>query len=80
VYGNKCLDANGQGASNDTQVIIWDCNNQPNQQWNVNSNGAITGVQSGLCSTSTPPEPRAVQRSSSGRATAARISSGASGN
>jgi hypothetical protein len=49
VYGSKCLDANGQGASNGTAVIIWDCNGQPNQQWNVNSNGTITGVQSGLC-------------------------------
>ncbi|MFC7385396.1 RICIN domain-containing protein [Sphaerisporangium rhizosphaerae] len=49
VYGNKCLDANGQGTSNGTQVIIWDCNGQTNQQWNVNSDGTITGVQSGLC-------------------------------
>ncbi len=49
VFGNKCLDAYGQGTSNGTQVIIWDCNGQTNQQWNVNSNGTITGVQSGLC-------------------------------
>jgi hypothetical protein len=49
VYGNKCLDANGQGTTNGTSVIIWDCNGQANQQWNVNSNGTITGVQSGLC-------------------------------
>ncbi len=49
VYGNKCLDANSQGTTNGTQVIIWDCNGQTNQQWNVNSNGTITGVQSGLC-------------------------------
>ncbi|MEV4773334.1 ricin-type beta-trefoil lectin domain protein [Micromonospora humida] len=49
VYGNKCLDANGAGTSNGTTVIIWDCNGQPNQQWNVNSNGTITGQQSGLC-------------------------------
>ena len=49
VYGNKCLDANGRGTTNGTQVIIWDCNGQTNQQWNVNSNGTITGVQSGLC-------------------------------
>ncbi|MFC4536609.1 ricin-type beta-trefoil lectin domain protein [Sphaerisporangium dianthi] len=49
VYGNKCLDANGQGTTNGTTVIIWDCNSQTNQQWNVNSNGTITGVQSGLC-------------------------------
>jgi Ricin-type beta-trefoil lectin domain len=49
VYGTKCLDANGQGASNGTTAIIWDCNGQANQQWNVNANGTITGVQSGLC-------------------------------
>jgi len=49
VYGNKCLDANGQGTTNGTAVIIWDCNGQANQQWNVNANGTITGVQSGLC-------------------------------
>ena len=49
VYGNKCLDANGRGTTNGTAVIIWDCNGQTNQQWNVNSNGTITGVQSGLC-------------------------------
>ncbi|MCU7729648.1 non-reducing end alpha-L-arabinofuranosidase family hydrolase, partial [Actinoplanes sp. KI2] len=49
VYGSKCLDANGQGTANGTAVIIWDCNNQTNQQWNVNSNGTISGVQSGRC-------------------------------
>jgi len=49
VYGTKCLDANGKGTTNGTAVIIWDCNGQTNQQWNVNSNGTITGVQSGLC-------------------------------
>lgn len=49
VYGNKCLDASGQGTANGTQVIVWDCNGQANQQWQVNSNGTITGVQSGLC-------------------------------
>ncbi|GIJ54274.1 alpha-L-arabinofuranosidase [Virgisporangium aurantiacum] len=49
VFGTKCLDANGQGTTNGTAVIVWDCNGQPNQQWNVNTNGSITGVQSGLC-------------------------------
>jgi hypothetical protein len=49
VYGDKCLDANGQGTSPGTQVIIWDCNGQANQQWTVNAGGTITGVQSGLC-------------------------------
>ncbi len=49
VYGNKCLDASGHGTTNGTPVIIWDCSGQSNQQWNINSNGTITGVQSGLC-------------------------------
>ncbi|GAA1784843.1 RICIN domain-containing protein [Luedemannella flava] len=49
VYGTKCLDASGRGTTNGTQVIIWDCNGQTNQQWNVNTDGTITGVQSGLC-------------------------------
>jgi lysophospholipase L1-like esterase len=49
VYGNKCLDASGQGTADGTAVIIWDCSGQSNQQWNVNSNGTITGVQSGKC-------------------------------
>jgi non-reducing end alpha-L-arabinofuranosidase len=49
VYGNKCLDASGAGTTNGTQAIIWDCNGQTNQQWNLNANGTITGVQSGLC-------------------------------
>jgi non-reducing end alpha-L-arabinofuranosidase len=49
VYGNKCLDANGRGTTNGTAVIIWDCNGQANQQWNINTDGTVTGVQSGLC-------------------------------
>jgi alpha-glucosidase len=49
VYGNKCLDAYGQGTSNGTSVIIWDCHGGANQQWNVNADGTISGVQSGLC-------------------------------
>lgn len=49
VYGSKCLDAYQQGTGDGTAVIIWDCNGQPNQQWNVNTNGTITGVQSGRC-------------------------------
>ena len=49
MYGNKCLDASGRGTANGTPVIIWDCNGQNNQQWNVNSDGTVTSVQSGLC-------------------------------
>ncbi|MFG2166373.1 non-reducing end alpha-L-arabinofuranosidase family hydrolase [Micromonospora chersina] len=49
VYGTKCLDANGAATGNGTGIIIWDCNGQSNQQWNINSNGTISGVQSGRC-------------------------------
>jgi hypothetical protein len=49
VYGNKCLDASGGGTAVGTKVIIWDCGSAANQQWNLNANGTITGVQSGLC-------------------------------
>jgi hypothetical protein len=49
VYGNKCLDASGGGTAAGTKVIIWDCGSAANQQWNLNSDGTITGVQSGLC-------------------------------
>jgi len=48
VYG-KCLDAYDNQTTAGTKVIIWTCNGATNQQWRVNSNGTITGVQSGLC-------------------------------
>jgi hypothetical protein len=49
VYGDKCLDAYGQGRSNGTVVDIYTCNGGANQQWNLNSDGTVTGAQSGLC-------------------------------
>jgi O-glycosyl hydrolase len=49
VYGTKCLDAEGAATSPGTRAIIWDCNGQANQQWNVNADGTVIGVQSGLC-------------------------------
>jgi hypothetical protein len=49
VYGNKCLDADGARTTPGTRVIIWDCAGGTNQQWNANTDGTITGVQSGLC-------------------------------
>ena len=45
----RCLDASGQGTSPGTKIVIWNCNGGANQKWQVNSNGTITGVQSGLC-------------------------------
>ncbi|GFJ81872.1 hypothetical protein Phou_060520 [Phytohabitans houttuyneae] len=47
MYGNMCLDAAGSG--NGAAVQIYSCHSQTNQQWNVNSNGTISGVQSGRC-------------------------------
>ncbi|BFV60806.1 hypothetical protein KCMC57_up59100 [Kitasatospora sp. CMC57] len=44
-----CLDANAHGTTAGTKAIVWSCNGQANQQWQLNSNGTITGVQSGLC-------------------------------
>ncbi|GAB3893318.1 hypothetical protein GCM10027612_42680 [Microbispora bryophytorum subsp. camponoti] len=29
--------------------MIWDCGGGANQQWNLNADGTVTGVQSGLC-------------------------------
>ncbi len=49
VYGNKCLDAYNLGTTNGTKVVIWDCNGQNNQKWNVNTDGTLTNVHSGLC-------------------------------
>ncbi|MFC9460292.1 ricin-type beta-trefoil lectin domain protein, partial [Streptomyces sp. NPDC056983] len=49
VYGNKCPDVSGKGSSSGTAAVIWDCNGRTNQQWNINTDGTITGVQSGLC-------------------------------
>ena len=47
MYGTMCLDAAGTG--NGSAVQIYACNGQANQQWNVNSNGTISNVQSGRC-------------------------------
>ncbi|GAB3891104.1 arabinofuranosidase catalytic domain-containing protein [Kibdelosporangium lantanae] len=50
LNGTKlCMDAYGQGTTTGTKVATWSCNGQANQQWVVNSNGTVTGVQSGLC-------------------------------
>ncbi|MEU7955629.1 ricin-type beta-trefoil lectin domain protein [Micromonospora humida] len=49
VLGTRCLDAAGYGTTPGTLVTTYDCHGGTNQQWNVNANGTITGVQSGLC-------------------------------
>src|SRR5262245_21255221 len=47
--GGKCLDAFGKGTANGTVVTVWTCNGGANQQWNINTDGTITGVQSKRC-------------------------------
>jgi alpha-galactosidase len=49
VLEGKCFDAYNNQTTAGTPVEMFDCNGQTNQQWNINSNGTITGVQSGLC-------------------------------
>ena len=49
VFGDKCLDASNQGATNGTRVISWPCNGQNNQKWTVGSDGSIRNVNAGLC-------------------------------
>ncbi|MGW2993955.1 non-reducing end alpha-L-arabinofuranosidase family hydrolase, partial [Streptomyces sp. NPDC001193] len=49
IYGNKCLGAMAKGTGNGTAVVIGDCDGGAGQQWNINTNGTIAGVQSGLC-------------------------------
>jgi endo-1,4-beta-xylanase len=45
----RCLDASGGGSANGTAAIIWTCHGGANQRWNLNANGSVTNVQSGLC-------------------------------
>jgi alpha-galactosidase len=52
VYGGSsrmCLDAYDNQTTAGTKVEIWPCNGGANQQWRLNSDGTVTGVQSGLC-------------------------------
>jgi len=44
-----CLDAYNSQKTAGTKVETWSCTGGANQQWTINSNGTITGVQSGLC-------------------------------
>jgi alpha-galactosidase len=48
VYG-KCLDAYDNQTAAGTKIELWTCNGGANQRWRLNSDGSVTGVQSGLC-------------------------------
>jgi len=45
----RCLGTSGGGTSAGTAAVIANCGGGNNQKWNVNTNGTITNVQSGLC-------------------------------
>ena len=45
----RCLDINGNGTANDTQVELWDCNNVGGQVWQQQSDGSLRNPQSGRC-------------------------------
>jgi lysophospholipase L1-like esterase len=44
----KCLDS-PTNATAGTKVQLWDCSGGANQRWNLNANGTISNVASGLC-------------------------------
>ncbi|NUO97965.1 MAG: alpha-galactosidase [Nonomuraea sp.] len=41
VGSGRCLDVVGGSQTNGTQTQIWDCNNQPNQQWTPTASGEL---------------------------------------
>jgi non-reducing end alpha-L-arabinofuranosidase len=45
----RCLDINGNGTANGTQVELWDCNGVGGQKWVQQSDGSILNPQSGRC-------------------------------
>ncbi len=47
--GAYCLDVYNNQTANGATVDLWQCNGGENQKWSMNSNGTITGIQSGKC-------------------------------
>jgi len=55
VASGRCLDVPGASTTNGTQIIVWDCNGRPNQQWtytvgkqlNVYGNKCLDAYQNG---------------------------------
>ncbi|MFD9124703.1 arabinofuranosidase catalytic domain-containing protein [Kitasatospora sp. NPDC059571] len=45
----RCLDVNGNGIANGTQVELWDCNGVGGQKWVQQSDGSLRNPQSGRC-------------------------------
>jgi len=45
----RCLDINGNGTANGTQVELYDCNGVGGQKWVAQSDGSLKNPQSGRC-------------------------------
>ncbi|MEU6273186.1 arabinofuranosidase catalytic domain-containing protein [Streptomyces populi] len=45
----RCLDINGNGTANGTQVELWDCNGAGGQVWQQQADGSLLNPQSGRC-------------------------------
>nr|WSX75003.1 ricin-type beta-trefoil lectin domain protein [Streptomyces sp. NBC_00899] len=45
----RCLDINGNGTAQDTQVELWDCNGVGGQKWVQRADGSLFNPQSGRC-------------------------------
>ncbi|SEN81429.1 arabinofuranosidase catalytic domain-containing protein [Actinacidiphila rubida] len=45
----RCLDIDGNGTANNTQVELWDCNGVGGQKWVQRSDGSLLNPQSGRC-------------------------------
>ncbi|MGW5354442.1 arabinofuranosidase catalytic domain-containing protein [Streptomyces sp. NPDC004031] len=45
----RCLDINGNGTAQDTQVELWDCNGVGGQKWTQQVDGSLYNPQSGRC-------------------------------
>ena len=46
---SRCLDINGNGTANGTQVELWDCNGVGGQKWVQHADGSVFNPQSGRC-------------------------------
>jgi len=46
---SRCLDINGNGTANGTQVELWDCNGVGGQKWVQRADGSVFNPQSGRC-------------------------------
>ncbi|MFI1990115.1 arabinofuranosidase catalytic domain-containing protein [Actinoplanes sp. NPDC020271] len=45
----RCLDINGNGTADGTQVELWDCNGVGGQVWQQQADGSLLNPQSGRC-------------------------------